>query len=69
MVRPTPTVTGVVEKRANAYLADGLKGVARMDYAGAQVRERPRLRLHHAYVADLGNVVDLDRSNPLKIIP
>src|SRR6266702_4310710 len=29
-------VTGVVEKRANAYLADGLKGVARMDYAKAK---------------------------------
>ena len=53
-------VTGVVEKRANAYLADGLKGVARMPYE----RARKSATVHHhdfitPYVADLGNVVDL----------
>jgi phosphoglucomutase len=53
-------VTGVVEKRANAYLADGLKGVARMDYAKA--RKSSSVYLYDyitPYVADLGNVVDL----------
>lgn len=54
-------VTGVVEKRANALLADGLKGVARMDYAKA----RKSSSVHAfdfvtPYVADLGNVVDLE---------
>jgi phosphoglucomutase len=54
-------VTGLVEKRANAYLADGLKGVKRIDYARAL-----KSSTVHAYdyitpyVADLGNVVDLD---------
>ncbi|WP_426423868.1 phosphoglucomutase (alpha-D-glucose-1,6-bisphosphate-dependent) [Bradyrhizobium genosp. A] len=53
--------TSVVEKRANAYLADGLKGVKRIDYARAL-----KSSTVHAYdyitpyVADLGNVVDLE---------
>ena len=53
-------VTGVVEKRANAYLADGLKGVARMPYEKA--RKSASVHPHDfitPYVADLGNVVDL----------
>ena len=42
-------VTAVVEKRANAYLADGLKGVKRIDYAKARKSANvARLRLHHA---------------------
>src|SRR3954464_5011360 len=53
--------TSVIEKRANAYLADGLKGVNRIDYA----RARKAANVHAydfitPYVADLGNVVDLD---------
>ncbi|MGY3108782.1 alpha-D-glucose phosphate-specific phosphoglucomutase [Bradyrhizobium sp. LM6.9] len=53
--------TSVVEKRANGYLADGLKGVNRIDYA----RARKAANVHAydfitPYVADLGNVVDLD---------
>jgi phosphoglucomutase len=54
-------VTGVVEKRANAYLADGLKGVKRMDYEKA--RKSASVHLYDfitPYVADLGSVVDLD---------
>src|SRR5262249_31585224 len=54
-------VTGVVEKRANAYLADGLKGVKRMDYEKA--RKSANVHLYDfitPYVADLGSVVDLD---------
>ncbi|MDE2378863.1 phosphoglucomutase (alpha-D-glucose-1,6-bisphosphate-dependent), partial [Bradyrhizobium sp.] len=52
--------TSVIEKRANAYLADGLEGVARMPYEKA--RKTPSVHLHDyitPYVADLGNVVDL----------
>src|SRR5436190_13456461 len=53
--------TSVIEKRANAYLADRLKGVKRIDYA----RARKSANVHAydfitPYVADLGNVVDLD---------
>lgn len=53
--------TSVVEKRANAHLADGLKGVKRIDYARAL-----KSSTVHAYdyvtpyVADLGNVLDLE---------
>ena len=53
-------VTSLVEKRANAYLADRLKGVARMAYEKA--RKSAFVHLHDfisPYVADLGNVVDL----------
>ena len=53
-------VTGVIEKRANAYLADGLKGVLRMSYEKAC---KSASVLPHdfitPYVADLINVVDL----------
>ena len=53
--------TSVIEKRANAYLADGLKGIKRIDYA----RALKSSTVHGydyitPYVADLGNVVDLD---------
>ncbi len=54
-------VTGVVEKRANAYLADALKGVARMPYEKA--RKSANVHAYDfitPYVADLGSVVDLD---------
>ncbi|MDA9431913.1 phosphoglucomutase (alpha-D-glucose-1,6-bisphosphate-dependent) [Bradyrhizobium sp. CCBAU 51627] len=54
-------VTGVVEKRANAYLADGLKGVKRVDYAKALKSSTVRAYDYITpYVADLGSVVDLD---------
>ena len=54
-------VTGVVEKRANAYLADGLKGVKRIDYARALKSSNVRAYdFVTPYVADLGNVVDLE---------
>lgn len=52
--------TSVVETRANAYLADALKGVARMPYETA--RKSASVHLHDfitPYVSDLGNVVDL----------
>ena len=52
--------TGVIEKRANAYLTDAMKGVARMDYDKA--RKSPLVHRHDyigPYVADLDNVVDM----------
>jgi len=54
-------VTGKVEKQANRYMEQGLKGVARMSYDKA--RKSPHVRAHDyvgPYVADLGNVVDLE---------
>ena len=53
-------VTSKVEKQANAYMAAGLQGVARMPYERA--RRAPSTHLHDyisPYVADLGNSVDL----------
>jgi len=54
-------VTGKVEKQANRYLERGLKGVARISYDKA--RKSPHVHAHDyvvPYVADLGNVVDLE---------
>ncbi len=54
--------TGVIEKRANQYLKDAMKGVARMDYDKA--RKSPLVHRHDyvgPYVADLDNVVDMAR--------
>jgi phosphoglucomutase len=54
-------VTGKVEKQANRYMEEGLKGVARMSYERA--RKSPSVHPHDyigPYVADLGNVVDMD---------
>jgi len=54
-------VTGKVEKQANRYMEQGLKGVARMSYDKA--RKSSHVRAHDyvgPYVADLGNVVDLE---------
>jgi phosphoglucomutase len=54
-------VTGRVEKQANRYMEQGLKGVARMSYDKA--RKSPHVHAHDyvgPYVADLGNVVDLE---------
>ena len=54
-------VTSVIERAANAYLENGLKGVKRIPYA--QARKAPCVRRHDyigPYVADLGNVVDME---------
>ena len=53
-------VTTKIERRANRYLEEGLKGVRRMSYDEA--RRSSAIHLHNyvgAYVADLENVVDL----------
>ena len=54
-------VTGWIQQRANALLADGLKQVRRMPYARA--RRAANTHLHDflsAYVDDLGQVIDFD---------
>ena len=54
-------VTGNVEKQANRYMEQRLEGVARMSYDRA--RKSPHVHAHDyvgPYVADLGNVVDLE---------
>ncbi len=54
-------VTGKVEKQANRYLEQGMKGVARITYERA--RKSPTVHAYDyitPYVADLANVVDLD---------
>ncbi|WP_245315168.1 phosphoglucomutase, partial [Bradyrhizobium yuanmingense] len=54
-------VTAAVEKCANAYLAGELEDVKRIDYAKA--RKAANVHAYDfitPYVADLGNVVDLD---------
>jgi phosphoglucomutase len=53
-------VTGPIEQAANGFLERGLDGVKRMPYA--QALRAPTTHRHDflgAYVADLGNVVDL----------
>jgi phosphoglucomutase len=54
-------ITSVIERAANDYLQDGLKGVKRIPYE----RARKAACVHRydyigPYVADLGNVVDMD---------
>ena len=54
-------VTGWIQQRANALLADGLRQVRRMPYA--QARRAANTHLHDflsAYVDDLGQVIDFD---------
>src|SRR5690606_26092780 len=54
-------VTGWIQERANASLADGLIDVRR--WTGARARAASTVKEHDflaAYVADLGNVIDFD---------
>jgi phosphoglucomutase len=54
-------ITSVIERAANEYLQDGLKGVKRMPYERA--RKAPCVHRYDyigPYVADLGHVVDMD---------
>jgi phosphoglucomutase len=54
-------VTGKVEKQANGYMEQSLKGVTRMDYGRA--RKSAHVHAHDyvgPYVADLANVVDME---------
>jgi phosphoglucomutase len=52
-------VTGGIEKRANELLEKQLKGIARMDFAKALKASHAHDYLN-SYVADLGNVIDMD---------
>jgi len=54
-------VTRWIEERANAFLADGLRGVARMPFDRASTASTThRHEYLDAYVRDLASVVDLD---------
>ncbi|MBB1093218.1 alpha-D-glucose phosphate-specific phosphoglucomutase [Rhodopseudomonas palustris] len=54
-------VTSVIERAANALLADGLKGVKRIPYDRARKADNVHRRDYVTpYVADLANVVDMD---------
>ena len=54
-------VTGWIEQRANALMADGNRGVKRMPYAQALAAPTTRqVDLMTPYVADLGQVIDME---------
>jgi phosphoglucomutase len=59
---PADTVTtNWIEDRANALLADGLRGVSRIPYESARKASTThRYDYVSAYVGDLGSVVDMD---------
>ena len=62
--------TGWIEQRANALLADGLRGVKRIPLERARAAATThRYDFAEAYVADLPNVVDLEvlRGSPLRL--
>jgi phosphoglucomutase len=55
------TTTGWIEARANALMADGLRGVARIPYARARAAGTTHRHDYvSAYVGDLPSAVDLD---------
>jgi phosphoglucomutase len=63
-------ITSGIERAANSYLEAGLTGVKRMPYG--QARKAPTVHRHDfitPYVADLGNVVDMEaiRSSGVKL--
>ncbi|KPG00110.1 phosphoglucomutase [Rhodopseudomonas sp. AAP120] len=63
-------ITAVVEKAANALLADGLKGVKRIPYARALKADNVHRRDYVTpYVEDLANVVDMEaiRASGVKV--
>jgi len=63
-------VTGWIEQRANALLAQGARGVRRMPYAQALAADSTREDDFAApYIADLGSVIDMEaiRAAKLKI--
>jgi phosphoglucomutase len=60
--------TGWIEKRANALLAEGLKGVQRVPFSRAKSASTTRGHgFREAYVADLASVVDLDAVRSAKV--
>jgi phosphoglucomutase len=64
------SITEWIESRANAFLADGLRGVARMPYERAcQAATTHRFDYLSSYIDALGAVIDMDvlRGTTLKI--
>jgi phosphoglucomutase len=62
--------TDWIQRTANEFLAEGLKGVNRVAYARARKADSVHRRDYiAAYIADLGNVIDMDviRSADVKI--
>ncbi len=56
-----PTVTGWIETKANAFLEKGLSGVKRISFEKAlHASTTHRHDYLHAYVSDLGSVIDMD---------
>ena len=54
-------VTGWIEKRANALMADGNRGIRRLPYAQALAAPTTRaVDLMADYIADLGQVIDME---------
>jgi phosphoglucomutase len=54
-------VTGWIEQRANALMAEGNRGVKRMPYAQALAAPTTRqIDLMSPYIADLGQVIDME---------
>ena len=63
-------VTGWIQDRANALLADGLAGVERVPFERARrASTTHRFDYMSAYVADLGSVVDLDIVRGAQLAP
>jgi phosphoglucomutase len=63
-----PTITNWVDAKANEFLEDGLRDVSRVPYEKAlRATTTHRHDYHNAYVADLGNVIDMDVIRGAKI--
>jgi len=61
-------VTGWIEQRANALLADGNRGVKRLPYAQALAAPTTRaVDLMTPYIAELGEVIDMDAIRKAKL--
>jgi len=61
-------VTGWIEQRANALLADGNRGVKRLPYAQALAAATTRaIDLMTPYIAELGKVIDMDAIRQAKL--
>ena len=61
-------VTGWIEQRANALMADGNRGVKRLPYAQALAAPTTRaVNLMTPYIAELGKVIDMDAIRQAKL--
>ncbi len=61
-------VTGWIEQRANALMADGNRGVRRLPYGQALAAETTRsIDLMTPYIAELGSVIDMEAIRQAKL--